>query len=273
MMRQNLIAYYGWLSDLVGKFGFDELAVQAGDVGNGFVLGANGFAGTGIRAVTETELVHFRYHSLCALGCFGTSLRKQGKLAYLGADEEHGGTVLTSGNAGTAADASGAVHSLVCILLGNKDGIGVLRRTGAYRYITACSLDFIKGGTIYHAVLDNGESGGTPRFDRNHVAVIEAAHIELAGSGTRFGLAVRRTVNIERTHTADAFAAVVVEDERFLAVFNQFLIEDIEHLKERSVIGDVVHLARIEVTRILRTILLPVLYCKAYVLSHFGMSF
>jgi len=38
---------------LVSQLGLDELAVQTGDIGDAFVLRANGLAGTGIGAVTK----------------------------------------------------------------------------------------------------------------------------------------------------------------------------------------------------------------------------
>ena len=56
---------------LVGEFCLDELAVEAGDVGNRFVLGANGFAGTRVGAVAETELVHLGHHGLARFAASG----------------------------------------------------------------------------------------------------------------------------------------------------------------------------------------------------------
>ena len=77
------------------------------------------------------------------------------------------------------------------------------------------------------------------------IAVLELTHVELAGSN----LAVRSvgmTVDIERAHTADTLAAVVVECDRtgipatlvycnrVIALTYQLIVEDIEHLEERS---------------------------------------
>lgn len=138
----------------------------------------------------------------------------------------------------------------------------------AYADVAAGCLDLVEGGAVYHAVLDDGEGCGAPGFNGDDVAVVEAAHVELAGGSAGFGLAVGRTVDVERAHTADAFAAVVVEDEGFFAFADEFFVEDVEHLEERGVVGDVVHLTGVEVTRILGAILLPVLDCERYVLSH-----
>ena len=92
--------------------------------------------------------------------------------------------------------------------------------------------DFIESRTVYHAVFADGETGGTPRLHGNRIAVLELTHIELAGGGTAFGLAVGRTVDIQRTHTADAFAAIVVEYERLLALLYQLFIQNVQHLQE-----------------------------------------
>ena len=87
----------------------------------------------------------------------------------------------------------------------NQNGIGILRLSRTHGHITAGLHDFIESRTVYHAVFDDGETGGTPRLHGNRIAVLELTHIELAGGGTAFGLAVGRTVDVQRTHTADAF--------------------------------------------------------------------
>ena len=63
-------------NDLVGQFGLQEFAVEACDVGNGFVLRANGLARTCVGAVSESQFVHLRNHGLDALGSLGASLRQ-----------------------------------------------------------------------------------------------------------------------------------------------------------------------------------------------------
>ena len=211
---------------LVGELGLDKFAVEAGDVGYRLVLRADSLAGAGVGAVTEAKLLHLSHHSLSSASSLRTTLWQQGELAHLGAHEEHGGAVLASCYAGTATDAGGAVHSLVSVLLGDEDGVGILGSTGAHGHVTAGSLYLVECGAVDHAVLDNGEGGRTPGFYGDDVAVVEAAHVELAGGGTRFGFAVGGTVDVERAHTADTFAAVVVENNRFFTLFNQRLVED-----------------------------------------------
>ena len=49
---------------LVCHLGLDHLAVEAGDVGDGLVLGADSLAGTSVGAVAEAEFVHLGNHVL-----------------------------------------------------------------------------------------------------------------------------------------------------------------------------------------------------------------
>jgi hypothetical protein len=43
---------------------------------------------------------------------------------------------------------------------------------------------------------------------------------------------MRSTVDIQRTHTADTLAAVVIEYKWLFACLDKLLVEDIEHLEE-----------------------------------------
>jgi hypothetical protein len=51
--------------------------------------------------------------------------------------------------------------------------------------------------------------------------------------------AVRLAVDHHAAHAADALAAVVVERDRVLALRDQALVDDVEHLQERHVRADV----------------------------------
>ena len=74
---------------LVSQLCLDELAVQAGDVGDGLVLRADSLASAGVGAVTEAELVHLGNHVLHTTGCLYATLRKQGELRHLRRNEQH----------------------------------------------------------------------------------------------------------------------------------------------------------------------------------------
>ena len=66
-------------------------------------------------------------------------------------------------------------------------------------------------------VLDDRKRLGAPRLDGDRVAVLEAAHVELADGGAAVG-PVRDAVDDEAAHAADALAAVRVERDRVLAL-------------------------------------------------------
>ena len=153
-------------------------------------------------------------------------------LARLAASGRPWGSIFAGGHAGAAADAGGAVHGLVGRFLGNQDGVGVLSLACSDGVVTAGGNDFVESRAVHHAVFDDRESGRTPGFDGNDVAVVEAAHVELAGGGAAFGLSVRRAVDVERAHAADALAAVVVENERLLAGLDELFVENVEHFEE-----------------------------------------
>ena len=75
----------------------------------------------------------------------------------------------------------------------------------------------------------------------NFVAVLEVAHVELAqrGPGLR---PVGDAVDHDAAHAADAFAAVVIEGDRLLALVHELFVQDVEHLQERHVRVGVVDL-------------------------------
>ena len=127
------------MSVLVSKFCLDELAVETGDVSDGFALRTYCLAGTCVGTVTESEFVHLGYHCLCTAGSLNATLWKECELAYLRADEEHSRTVLTCCYAGTATDTAGAVHCFVGVFLGDEDGVGILWSSCAYCGVAACS--------------------------------------------------------------------------------------------------------------------------------------
>ena len=252
----------------IAQLSADELTVEAGNVGDAHTLGALGLAGTGVGAGTKAQLVHFRQHGLGAALGFHLALRQESKLAHLGADEQHGRAVLAGSNAGTTADAGSSIHSFVGLLLGDGDGIGIGDTTGVDADIAARSHDLVEGTTVNHKVANDGEAGRTPRLDGDDIAVLETAHVDLACGGTR-GRAMGMTIDIERAHAADAFAAVVVEDYGFLAAIDEHLVQDVKHLEERGVARDVFHVVALELAFLLRTTLTPHLQCKTNILVHF----
>src|SRR6218665_184199 len=73
-----------------GEFGNIIFAVEAGNVGHFYFLGALGFAGFCVGAGAKTFFVPFYCHFFYALLAFRLPLRQEGKLRYFGAYKEHG---------------------------------------------------------------------------------------------------------------------------------------------------------------------------------------
>jgi len=68
---------------------------------------------------------------------------------------------------------------------------------------------------------------------------------------------VRLSVDHEATRSTDALATVGVERDRFLALGDQVLVDHVEQFEERSLVGDGVHLVRLEVALGGGTVLAP----------------
>jgi hypothetical protein len=83
-----------------------------------------------------------------------------------------------------------------------------------------------------------GKARGPPGFDIERVAVLELPHVELADGGP-LEAAVRDAVDHRGAHAADPLAAVVVERDGLLPLADQVLVDDVEHLEEGMVGGDV----------------------------------
>ena len=158
-------------------------------MGHGDTLGALQLAGAGVGAVAESKFVHLGDHSLGSALCLGTALRKQGKGTDARSHEEHRRAVLAGSNAGAAAHASRCIHTLLCLVVRDKDVVGVLGGAGADGDETAGLQNLVEGGTVHDKVLDHGEGGASPRLYSDGSAVLEVAHKELAG-----GHVVVRTV-------------------------------------------------------------------------------
>ena len=73
------------------------------------------------------------------------------------------------------------------------------------------------------------------------IAVVELAHVQLAGSSGLFG-AMRLPVDHDTTSSADAFAAVAFKLDGYFAFGDQVFVNNVEHFQEGHVFGDVVGL-------------------------------
>ena len=182
---------------LISELSLDHLAVQAGDVGNRLVLRAYSLASTGVGTVTKAELVHLGNHVLHTTCSLYATLWEQGELRNLRRYEQHGRAVLTSSYASATTYARSTVHSLVGILLRNEDGVGILSLTCTDGGIATSLDNLIEGIAVDHTVLDHGEGSRAPGLHSDYVAIVEAAHVELAGCCATLCESVRRTIDVE----------------------------------------------------------------------------
>ncbi len=65
------------------------------------------------------------------------------------------------------------------------------------------------------------------------------------------------TVDHQRARSADALTTVVVEDDRLLALLDEPLVEDVEHLEERRLVTDLGDLMALETALSGRAVLTP----------------
>ena len=222
--------------------GGDELSVEAGDVLTFDLLGAFGLAGVGVGAAAKTQFIHLAYHLRHTLPSLDLSLWQEGEMRDLGSDKQHSRSVLAGNHTGTAAYAGGCVHGLLVLLFGHWYDIGIGHTSRGDTDIASRLDDFVESRTVNHKVFDDGEGLGTPWLYPDFVAVVEMTHKELAG-GYTVVIAMGTAVDVKSTHTTNSFTTVVVETDRVgYLVGDQLLVEDVEHLKERTVGRDVVNL-------------------------------
>lgn len=196
---------------------------------------ALGLASVSIGAATKAQFVHFANHFVYAVGGLDLPLRQQGQMADLGTYEQHRAGILTSSHTGTATDARCGIHGHVGFMFWNRNRVGIRHAARGSADIASRLDDLVEGRTVHHEVANDWERFGTPGLNPNVVAIMELAHVELAG-GDAVVVTMRATVDIESAHAADAFAAVVVEAHGMgNAVVDELLVQDVEHLKERTI--------------------------------------
>lgn len=66
-----------------------------------------------------------------------------------------------------------------------------------------------------------------------------------------------QAIDHETAHAADALSAVMVESDRVLSLFDEPLVEHVEHLQERHVLAGLVHLVADHAALVLRVLLPP----------------
>ena len=199
-----------------------------------------GLASVSIGAITEAKFVHLGDHFLHAVGGLDLALGQQSQMADFCPHKQHGASILASRHTGATTDTRSRIHSHVCFMFWNRDGVGIGDTARGGADVASRLDDFVEGGAVHHEVADDRESLSAPRLNPDVIAILELAHVELAG-GNAIVIAVRPTINIKPTHATDALATVVIEANGMgYAVIDKPLIQDVEHLKERAIGRDVI---------------------------------
>ena len=227
-------------TDGLGGAGDHVVAVELGDIVHGDTLRASRLALVLVGAVAEAEGIHLTHHSEHTLVLLRVALGQQIEVRRLGGGEEHGGAVLAAGHASAATNARGGIESGIRRLLAHGHIVGVRRSPGTDIHKAAGGDNLVQRRAIDNEVAQQWEGFGTEGLNPDRIAVLELAHVQLAGR--HLLAAVGHTVDGERTHAADALAAVVIEVDGFLAFVDKLLIHNIEHLEERSFVRDVLRL-------------------------------
>ena len=95
--------------------------------------------------------------------------------------------------------------------------IAVLGAAGRDGDESAAGDDAIERAAVDDQILDDRKRFCAPRFEVQNVAVLEVAHVELANRRCRLRT-VRDAVDHESARTANSFAAIVIESDRFFAL-------------------------------------------------------
>ena len=181
---------------LILELRLKEFAVEAGDMADGNVLWALHLASAGIGAGTEAQFIHFGHHSLGTARSFHFTLRQQGQRAYARSHEQHRRTVLAGSGTSTASYASRCIHALVSILLWDGDRIGIRHAARIDADEAACLQDLVVSTAVDDQVFDHRETAAAPGLNGDGAAILEFAHVELAGGHAAFR-AVCTTVDIQ----------------------------------------------------------------------------
>ena len=195
----------------------------------------------------------------------GLTLWQQIEVSQLGSSKQLGSAVRTRGDTGTATDTHGGVHRRLGGLLRDRDQIGVGSAPGVDRDVAARLDDPIEGAPIDDQILEDGEPGGPPRLDGDHIAVTELSHVELAGSRPLLR-SVGLPVDHQPARAADPFSAVVLEGDRLSVVEGEPVVDDVEHLQERGMGTDPGSGVLLESPWTIRAVLAPDAKCDIHYL-------
>jgi len=223
------------------------VAIQFGDPANADFFRAGSFTLILVGAVAEAFFVHLADHAEGASVFFRLALGQGVKLAGFGRNKEHGTGIFAGGDTGATTNAGSGVHGGISDFFSNEDAVGVRGGTCTDGHETTRLLNAIKSTAVDHEVFDDREGFGAEWLDPNGVAIAEFTHVKLAGRCSFFR-AVGDAVDGHGAHAADAFTAIMVKGHGIAAILNQALIDDVHHLQEGGMIGDLTSLNILEMT-------------------------
>ena len=155
-------------------------------------------------------------------------------MAHLRRGEELRGRVRTRSDARAATDARGAIHRGIRRVLRHQNRVRLGRAPRRRGDVTTRGDDLVQRAAVDDEILDDRERGRPKRLHRDHRAILETAHPQLARRGGELG-AMRAPVDHHPARPADPLAAVALERDRHLTIDNEPLVESVEHLDERHV--------------------------------------
>ena len=91
------------------------------------------------------------------------------------------------------------------------------------------------------------------------------AHMQLT-QGCAFYRSMGATVYHSTTHTANAFAAIVIEGDGLLPFLGETLVHEVEHLQEGHMLADALGRKRVETAFVARPVLTPDVKCEVHYL-------
>ncbi len=122
--------------------------------------------------------------------------------------------------------------------LGDRNCVSVRRATGVYGNKPTGLNDAVERAPIHNEIFNQRKCFCAPRLNRDSLPILEMSHVKLAGSRAALA-AMRDSVDDERTHTANAFAAIRVERNRLLSALDQSLVHHVEHFQKGHIFEDI----------------------------------
>ena len=177
---------------------------------------------------------------------FGLTLREHVEMGDLGGGEQVGRRVRAGCDTGTAADARRGVHRRVgdtifgtgIRLASGAEPVGTLMNPPEAMIRSKASRSTIRSFMIGKPAARHGSTVIVSPSLNDRMCSWQAAVARLGS--------VSLTVDHHTAGSADPFAAVRVEDDRLFVLDGEPLVEHVEHLEERHVLFDVVHLVGLE---------------------------